>query len=77
MMPSVDGILLNKLCGILDCTPSDLIRYAPEDEIQGKEIERKNDLEDLENDDLEEHIINILRPFVKLIANYIKTTYSK
>ncbi|QSV64624.1 MAG: helix-turn-helix transcriptional regulator [Dolichospermum sp. DL01] len=76
-MPSIDGLLLAKLCAILDCTPSDLIRYAPEDEIEGKEIERKNDLKDLENDDLEEQVINILRPSVKLIANYIKTTYSK
>lgn len=73
-MPSIDGLLLAKLCAILDCTPSDLIRYAPEDEIQGKEIERKKDLE---NDDLEEEILNILRPFAKLIANYIKTKYSK
>lgn len=73
-MPSIDGLDLQKLCTILDCTPSDLIRYVPEDEIKGKEMERKKDLE---NDDLEEEILNILRPFAKLIANYIKTKYGK
>ncbi len=86
-MPSVDGELLDKLCQSLNCTPTDLIEYRPEN--GGKSLQQQPSMKSkrakalnnqahitaAEVNSLAEQIVSLAAPMISQVAQKAVDNY--